>query len=396
MVLSSFLSTAILAGCGASPRPPAHPHLHVGSTLPASSIVAVPEPRPNLPPTAIASPELPALEAPHSEEAPSGPARLERDVPSIAIPAGRSIIEVAIEPGQFISVGVLGEPAVLLGFDIVGPPAVRAVAAHGALDEDGILPRMASFRGPPGVDSITVLVDVVEPAQLVRIEADPSVIPPIILSPNKPPKKLPPLPLIGFPAPLSRDDGYLVQSPARYQFIRIDVAAALLAALRQTRVRFRRDPIAIADISQWNGQRPATDRGKPRHISHEGGRDIDIALPANDDSPSIVRPHCDGVLIEADVQGCAPGTTRGFDALRAAYFLGLLLDGLPPGYIERVFTDDAYIREIRRAAETLRSRRWIKDAGFEGLFDDSLIRPSPWHVDHMHIRFSGDPGRSPW
>lgn len=345
------------------------------------------------PPVAVASAEPPTVAAPVSE----GPARLERDAASLTVPAGRSLVNVAIDPGRFISIGILGKPTALLGFDIVDPPEMRAVAAHGALDEDGLLPRIVSFRAPSSVIEMTVLIDVAEPVELVRAEADLGVVPPELLSPKPGPrKKFPLLPLIGFPAPSSRDDGYIVQSPSRYQFIRIDVAASLLAALRQTRVRFKRDPIAIADISQWNGQRPATDLGKPRHISHEGGRDIDIALPASDGDPSIVRAHCDGVLVEADVQGCAPGTARGFDALRAAYFLGLLFDASPPGRIERVFTDDAYVREIRRAAETLRTRRWIKDAGFEGLFDDAVVRPSPWHVDHMHIRFNGTPGRIPW
>lgn len=204
------------------------------------------------------------------------------------------------------------------------------------------------------------------------------------------------MPLVGLPAPASRDDGYLLQSPARYQFLRADVAHALLATFKKVRVRFRRDPIAVADISQWDGLRPATDLGKPRHISHEGGRDVDLALPADDGNPSIVRAHCDGVLVEADAQGCAPGTVRGLDALRLAFLLGFLFDMDPPGRIERVFTDDAFIREIRRATQELKARRWIKDAGLEGLHNDDIMRASPWHTDHIHIRFSGPPATSRW
>lgn len=361
---------------------------------PLTHAASVPPP----PPVPVADPPIELAAAPpasQSEPEERGPARLTRGAAPLAVPAGRSLVVIDVAPGSFVSIGVLGSRTALLGFDIVNPPSMRAVASHGALDEDGLLPKIVSFRALPGVAEITILVDVAEPVEIARVEGDPGALPPEIFS-DKPPKKLPVFPLIGLPAPASRDDGYLVQSPSRYQFIRMDVAVSLLAALRQTRVRFRRDPIAIADISQWDGQRPATDLGKPRHISHEGGRDIDVALPAADGEPSIVRAHCDGVLVEADVQGCAPGTTRGFDALRAAYFLGLLFDGPPPGRIERVFTDDAYVREIRRAAETLRRRRWIKDDGFEGLFDDTRVRPSPWHVDHMHIRFAGTPGRSPF
>jgi hypothetical protein len=68
----------------------------------------------------------------------------------------------------------------------------------------------------------------------------------------------------------------------------------------------------------------------------------------------------------------------------------------PPGRIERVFTDDAFIREIRRAALDLRARRWIKDEAFEGLHNDEIMRPSPWHTDHVHIRFTGPAAVSRW
>ena len=52
-------------------------------------------------------------------------------------------------------------------------------------------------------------------------------------------------------------------------------------------------------------------------------RDLDIALPADDEEPSTVRPHCTGVLIEQDVHGCAPGPVHGFDALRLAWARGV-------------------------------------------------------------------------
>jgi hypothetical protein len=199
----------------------------------------------------------------------------------------------------------------------------------------------------------------------------------------------PELPLIGLPVPSGQDDGYLLQAPGRYQFLRVDVARALLAALRQTRRRFRRDPIAIADISQWDGRRPASDLGAPRHISHEGGRDVDLALPATEGWTSTVQAHCDGVFTGPDVWVCIPGTARGVDSLRLAYFLGLLLDGPPAGTVTRIFTDEVYIRDIRQAIRTLQERRWIRQAGVEGLLDDRVLRASAWHTDHVHVRFGG-------
>jgi hypothetical protein len=306
-----------------------------------------------------------------------------------ALPAGRSVVLVDVPAGHFVSIGVFGASGALLGFDLAG----SRLHSHGSLDEDALLPHVVSFV-PPETTTLTAIVDVAGPVEIARISADPA---DAAAPPRGDLKKgiAAPRPLVGLPSPRSRDDGYLLQSPARYLFLRVDVANALLAALRQTRVRFRRDPVAIADISQWDGRRPATDLGRPRHISHEGGRDVDIALPANDGEPSTVRLHCSGVLVQEDVYGCAPGTARGVDTLRLAYLLGLLIDAAP-GRIEKIFIDEVYMREIHRAAQTLRDRRWIKVDGFAALSEDGLLRASHWHTDHIHVRFSGELGRAAW
>lgn len=306
-----------------------------------------------------------------------------------ALPAGRSVVLVDVPAGHFVSIGVFGPSGALLGFELAG----SRVHSHGSLDEDALLPHVVSFV-PPETTTLTAIVDVAGPVEIARISADPA---DAAAPPRGALKKgiAAPRPLVGLPAPRSRDDGYLLQSPARYHFLRVDVANVLLAALRQTRVRFRRDPIAIADISQWDGRRPATDLGKPRHISHEGGRDIDIALPADDGEPSTVRLHCTGVLVQADVHGCAPGTARGVDTLRLAYLLGLLIDSAP-GQIEKIYIDEVFMREIYRAAQTLHDRRWIKAEGFAALSEDGLLRASNWHTDHIHVRFSGELGRPVW
>ncbi|MBI4699663.1 MAG: hypothetical protein HY744_00615 [Deltaproteobacteria bacterium] len=211
------------------------------------------------------------------------------------------------------------------------------------------------------------------------------------------------------PAPLDPGAGYVSQAPSRYQFLRSDVAVALLGALRQTRTRFRRDPLAIGDASQWDGGRPASDLGTTRHISHLGGRDVDVALASDDpEAPSLFVRHCQGVRTELDVFQCAPGTVHGFDALRMAYFLGLLVDGPTPNGIhmpegrpgpiaevETIYTDQAYIDEVGRAAQVLRERRWIHDDGYAALGEDGIMRPSPWHTDHVHVRFGGEAARAP-
>lgn len=410
LAVSLLVIGAAASACAPAAIPPAAPR------------PIKPAPRPE--PVAIDPAPATRIAAPITPESPDltpvmegeGPAFLGPDLDRTELPAGRSLIHIALPADRFVSIGILGPTDALLGFDLLGPPAISAIRSKSSLDEDGLLPRIVSFWTPSGVDLATVVVDVSAPVTLVRVSAPASPDTPWLIPrigpvlPGKPKprpaltaiqianaaKNAPPMSLVGLPVPASRDDGYLLQSPARYQFLRADVAHALLAAFRKVRVRFRRDPIAVADISQWDGLRPATDLGKPRHISHEGGRDVDLALPADDGNPSIVRAHCDGVLVEADAQGCAPGTVRGFDALRLAFLLGFLFDMEPEGRIERVFTDDAFIREIRRASQELRARRWIKDAGIEGLHNDDIMRPSPWHTDHIHIRFSGPAAISPW
>jgi hypothetical protein len=339
--------------------------------------------------------------------------------------AGRSIVEVFVPASSFVSIGVFGSRHALLGFDVVdvvaapaeepAPPpegapaapipavvaapaeepalfqaALASLRARRPLDEDSLLPRFVSFRSPPLPCTVRILVDAAEPVDLQRVATAAVDVEPL---PEKGHRYRPaPSPTIGFPLPATRDEGYFLQSPARYQFARADVIASLLVAFRRTRARFRRDPIAIADISQWDGVRPATDLGMPRHISHEGGRDVDIALAASDELPSTVRAHCTGVLVEEGVQGCGPGTARGFDASRTAYFLGVLFETAPP--VEKIFIDDVYLREVRKAAEKLHQRRLLKDASFEGLSDDAIVRPSPWHTDHFHVRFAGPPGKA--
>ena len=261
--------------------------------------------------------------------------------------------------------------------------------AHRPLDEDGLLPRIVSFRSLSEAVTIRVLVDAEEDIEIRRVSAPLTGPEPL---PEKGKRYRPAqAPSIGFPLPISRDEGFFLQSAARYQFARTDVIASLLRAFARTRAKFKRDPIAIADISQWDGVRPATDLGRPRHISHEGGRDVDLALAANDEEPSTVRAHCTGVLIEETTQGCGPGTVRGFDAQRMAYFLGALFETSPP--VEKIFVDDVYLRELRKAAERLHDKRVLKDAAFEGLSDDAIVRASPWHTDHLHVRFAGPPGK---
>ncbi len=327
---------------------------------------------------------------------------------SLELGAGRWAVKVAVPPQRYVTIGVAGPTAALLGFQVVGDGPLRRLRS-GAAEDDGLLPTFVSFQTTAAEQSLTVVVDVDAPVTLLRALGDPADIgersrQDLRLG------KVQPRALVGLPLPIERRAGYLLQAPPRYVFVRTDVAAALRAALRQTRIRFKSNAIAIGDATQWNGDRPATDRGKPRHIHHAEGREVDIGLPSSDDSPSLLRRRCEGVLVEQDELKCAPGTVRDLDVRRLAYFLSLLIDGPTPGgrhvadaarrpgplaVVETILTDQAYIDEIRKALPALRRKRWIHDEAYGALGEEGLLRPSSWHVDHLHIQFQGERAEVP-
>jgi hypothetical protein len=313
---------------------------------------------------------------------------------SLRVAAGRWVVFAEVEGPGFVTAGVAGPRDALVDFEVASRDAPRL--RSGTIDDDRRLPAFVSFAAKKE-QRLILVVDATEPVRVVLSAAEPRG------ASHEPPA------LVGMPFPIEDRAGYSLQAPHRYQFVRADVATALRAAFKQTRVRFKRNAIAIGDISQWNGVRPATDLGRPRHISHEGGRDVDVALPALE-APSRVTARCNGVLVDNEVLKCAPGTVKRFDALRLAYFLGLLLDGPTPqgrfikdparrrgpiAVVETIFTDQVYIDEVRRVLPELRDKRWIHDEAYSALAEEGLLRPSAWHVDHVHIRFAGAKGVVP-
>jgi hypothetical protein len=304
-------------------------------------------------------------EAPHL---PSGQA-------AMTLPAGYSRVVVAVRPGSLTSLLVLGDQGALAHF------ALDPALAPDALEEDALLPRAASFVVPPGVEEVAVSVEVDSPARLVRVEA---------AAGEDTPTEGPPL--IGFPAPTRRDDGYLLERSGRYQFARPDVVTLLRGAFADTRRRFRRDPIGLVDLSQWDAFRPAIDQGKPRHVSHEGGRDVDIALPSTLE-PSTHRDHCDKLISRDLTTGlCRRSTARHVDYLRLAFLLGRLVK---TGHVDRIFLDTEFIGPTAEAA-----RKLIHPPGYPAWVAERLqppngiVRHVAWHTDHVHVRFLGPRGVS--
>lgn len=321
----------------------------------------------------------------------SGPARLTIDKPSLSLGSGRSLIEIEAPANAFVSIAVTGPREALLGLSLLGE-AAAPIRERGPLEEDGLLPRVVSFRSQDDVSVITAVIDVVDPVEVTLAWATDA-------EDREPtPKGLKAgvetaRPLVGFPAPATVRQGYGLAVPGRYLFARIDVVRSLVAAFEKTRKRFKSDPIYVGDASQWDGRRPKSDLSQPRHISHDGGCDVDIGIPALDTFPSTLRDHCRGVRLEPERYGCSPGTAKGVDFERLAFLLGTLVDEAP-GRVVKVFLDDVYRREVVRATPKLFEKRFIKEAALTALGEDGLLVASPWHTDHVHVRFGGEKARA--
>lgn len=305
--------------------------------------------------------------------------------------AGRNVVRAALPADAFVSIGVLGGPGSLLGLEAIGGEQADVVRTRGPTDEDGLLPRFVSLATGPEASSLELVVDVLDPVE-------------IVLDWTTAADELPPSPaglkegaelprrLVCLPYPSSDDDGYALGVPARYVFLRTDLVRSLRAAFHKTRKKFKSDPISVSEASQWNGRRPRADLGAIRHISHDGGLDVDLALPASDTFPSSIRDHCRGVRLEVDRFGCAPGTAKGVDFERLAYLLGCLAD---EGKMTKVYLDDVYRREVIAKSRELFARKLMGDAGLLALGDDGLLTASPWHTDHVHVRFGGEKAGGP-
>ncbi|NUO54965.1 MAG: hypothetical protein HOV80_39505, partial [Polyangiaceae bacterium] len=194
--------------------------------------------------------------------------RLTADKPTMSLGSGRSLIEIEVPARAFVSIAVTGPREALLGFALLGD-AAAPVRARGPLEEDGLLPRVVSFRSQDDVSVIMALVDVVDPVEVALVwatDADDREPTPKGLKDGVEAAR----PLVGFPAPATDRHGYGLAAPGRYLFARIDVVRSLMTAFEKTRKRFKSDPIYVGDASQWDGRRPKSDLSQPRHISHDG------------------------------------------------------------------------------------------------------------------------------
>lgn len=307
-------------------------------------------------------------------------------VSSQVLPAGRTSVELTLPARSFVTLALLGPQHSLLGLSVVGAgPTARALRSRVPLEEDGLLPRTLNAL-TTDAETLSLIVDVVDPVRLtLAVTAEDDDAPPRSAAGARR--------LVGMPTPRSPRDGYMLLSAGRYVFARIDVVKSLRLAFDAARKRFDLEPIGVSEASQWNGRRPKSDRGEVRHISHDGGCDIDLALPALDTFPSTVRDHCKRVWLDPTHSGCAAGTAKGVDFERLTYLLGTLCDEAP-GRILKVFMDDVYRREVVRIAPTQFDKKWIKEDARNALAEDGVLVASPWHTDHVHVRFAGEKARA--
>lgn len=331
--------------------------------------------------------------APLAARASDGGLTLDVESSPLALPAGRSQLVVTAPAASFVSIAIRGPKQALLGARAFGDGLFGKSTKVRPMDEDGLLPRIFSGQTAPGEPEVfSMLVDVVDPVTVALAST--------LVSEDKEPtaKGLKdgtesPRALIGFPAPTSLRAGYLVGGPARYAFGRVDVVKSLVSAFQKTRKTFASDPIWISDMSQWNGKRPKSDLGEVRHISHEGGCDVDLGLPASDTLDGNVRDHCKRVWLDPTHAGCAPGTAKGVDFERLTYLLGTLADETE-GRIAKIFMDDVFRREVIRVAKELRDKGFLKENAMAILSEEGPLVASPWHTDHVHVRFSGERARA--
>ena len=322
----------------------------------------------------------------------------------LAVAPGRWAIRVPLPRNQTVTLGVSGPARALRQFELLGRGALRHVAT---VRGDGQLPAFVSFSTDSEPEPLLVVIDADAPVTLHRIAVSP--LDAVAARRRGQATTRVALPLVGMRPPSSAKAGYVFATAPRYAFLRADAAEALRGALRQVKRRIGREPIALGDASQWNGDRPATDQHLARHISHQGGRDVDVGLPGLDGDSSL-RHRCTLTLAPPDRATCAEGSVSGFDGERLAYLLALLIEGPTSGNrfiadpkkregalapVELVFADAELIAAVRAALPELRKKKWIHDEAVTTLGEDTFLRASPWHTDHVHVRFAGEPATVP-
>ncbi len=131
------------------------------------------------------------------------------------------------------------------------------------------------------------------------------------------------------------------------------------------------EPLMVGDVSYRTGRRILP------HLSHTSGRDVDITYPRHSPTPSLTRFHR---IRRHDV-----------DMHRTLWLLRALIEG---GSVAVIFID----RPIQRGLYTLAKEQGAPQEWLDAVFQyprwgggDALVRDSPGHDDHFHVRFICQP-----
>ncbi|MFW5968020.1 MAG: penicillin-insensitive murein endopeptidase [Persicimonas sp.] len=171
--------------------------------------------------------------------------------------------------------------------------------------------------------------------------------------------------------PLPDDDHYVVLYPHR-TFGTHYTISEVKRVLDNFAERYpEAEKLLVGDISYRTG------RLMNPHKSHRTGRDVDIAFPRTKKPPTHRRFH-----YLPDYQ------------LETEQTLSLIKDFIDGGYVQYIFIDRWFQHLLREEArEQGAPERWI-DRVFQYPDSDdrdAIVRHSPGHRTHMHIRFACQP-----
>ena len=178
----------------------------------------------------------------------------------------------------------------------------------------------------------------------------------------------------------TEEDGYLVTHEARYSNLRRELIYLVHHATEDVRLRWDDEaPLALMDMSEWDGDTPGTDDNQLRHPegTHVEGNDIDIAYYQNGDD-NLGRAVCpnDGYFCTS-----APDD---LDPRRTAYFVAKLFEG---DNVRVIGMDTRIAAEVQDAADELHDDGEIEDEIWE-LFYDQIAYGDGWPFHHHHMHFS--------
>jgi len=204
--------------------------------------------------------------------------------------------------------------------------------------------------------------------------------------------------LLQFPYPDARDalvgDGYRLESPANYRWLRRELLMLIRFALAETRAKFPgTKPLGLLDMSQSDGITPGYDIDNPRHpeSTYDQGGNIDMAYFTTLATSGAIefnqaRVICDANGGSNDGSYCSPGAaqTHVVDLERQVYFMAKLFES---ARVRVIGVDRVLAPLLRAEAERQLGLGWITTASRQA-FQSKLGFGEGWPFHHHHIHVS--------